>query len=270
MRLAPLLLVALLEVLAERARRRPGVHEVAVAAAHADGLVVLAAARLAEVRHGRELADERPARVEAAEERLERRVRVLLVGELAVDVADHVVAQVLADVELLDLAVAGELVVDLLVELVELLLDLLRVELRRVPARGGDLRRRVLVHVLHDHRLREGRLVVLARAPVAVAARADLEVERAVHLVLLGAVDAGEMRRAAARAAQLAVAPVSSGVPRRVVAVAAVAASSSISATAAARRSSIAPTAASSIVIASAAAATASVVAATPSTVAIV
>merc|ERR1719409_1118150 len=140
MRLAPLLLVALLEVLAERARRRPDVHEVAVAAPRAHGLVVLAAARLAEVRHGRELADERPARVEAAEERLERRVRVLLVGELAVDVADHVVAQVLADVELLDLAVAGELVVDLLVELVELLLDLLRVELRRVPAGRRDLR----------------------------------------------------------------------------------------------------------------------------------
>merc|ERR1719409_2555952 len=269
MRLAPLLLVALLEVLAERARRRPDVHEVAVAAPGTHRLVVLAAARLAEVRHGRELADERPARVEAAEERLERRVRVLL-GELAVDVADHVVAEVLADVELLDLAVAGELVVDLLVELVELLLDLLRVELRRVAAGRRDLRRRVLVHVLHDHRLREGRLVVLARAPVAVAARADLEVERAVHLVLLRAVDAREMRRAAARAAQLAVAPVSSGVPRRVVAVAAVAASSSISATAAARRPSIAPTAASSIVIASAAAATASVVAATPSTVAIV
>jgi len=51
-----------------------------------------------------------------------------------------VVAEVLADVELLDLAVAGELVVDLLVELVELLLDLLRVELRRVPAGRRDLR----------------------------------------------------------------------------------------------------------------------------------
>ena len=36
-------------------------------------------------------------------------------------------------------------------------------------------------------------------APVAVAARADLEVERAVQLVLLRAVDAREMRRAAAR-----------------------------------------------------------------------
>ena len=57
------------------------------------------------------------------------------------------------------------------------------------------------VGVLEQDGLREGRPVVDARAAIAVAAGPDLEVERAVHLVLLGAVDAGEVAGAPAAAA---------------------------------------------------------------------
>lgn len=53
---------------------------------------------------------------------------------------------------------------------------------RPPSARHHIGRRRVAVHVLHEDGLREGRLVVLARAALAVPARPDLEVERAVHL----------------------------------------------------------------------------------------
>lgn len=72
------------------------------------------------------------------------------------------------------------------------------VERGRVTVLRNDLRDRVLVHVAHEDRLAEHGLVVQPRAAVSVAAGADLEVERAVHAVLLCAVDARQVLRAAA------------------------------------------------------------------------
>ena len=50
-------------------------------------------------------------------------------------------------------------------------------------------------HVLQQDGLAENRPVMDARAPVAVPARAHLEVEGAVHLVLFRAEDLGQMLR---------------------------------------------------------------------------
>ncbi len=47
--------------------------------------------------------------------------------------------------------------------------------------------------MLDEDGLGEGRAMMDAGASVAVAAGADLEVERTVHLVLLGAMDAGQV-----------------------------------------------------------------------------
>lgn len=169
------------------------VHEVAVPAAVAAVLLELAAGGLPEVRHRRELRDDGAARVVAALQRLQRSRRLLLLPELHVHVPDHVVGEVVADVEALDLAVLAQLLKDVLVEVLEVLLDPVRVDgvALRVHARGDHVR--ALVHVAEQQRRRDGRLVVQAGAPVAVPARADLEVEGAVHAVLLRAKDGSQV-----------------------------------------------------------------------------
>ena len=97
---------------------------------------------------------------------------------------DHVVAQVVAHVQLLQLAELAQLLENLLVEVFELLLDLLWRDAGRgqaLLARRNDLGLRVLVEVREAHGLREHGPVVRARAAVAVPTRAHLEVEGAVH-----------------------------------------------------------------------------------------
>uniref|UniRef100_A0A8R7QDS9 Uncharacterized protein n=1 Tax=Triticum urartu TaxID=4572 RepID=A0A8R7QDS9_TRIUA len=168
-------------------------HEVAVPSTVAVVLLELPAGGLPEVGDGRELSNDGAARVEPPLQRLERLGGLVLLPELHVDVADEVVGEVVADVQVLDLAVLAELVEDVLVEVLEVALDLDGVDgvALRVHARGDHVG--ALVHVAEQQRGRDGRLVVQAGAAVAVPARADLEVERAVHAVLLRAEDRREV-----------------------------------------------------------------------------
>lgn len=96
---------------------------------------------------------------------------------------------VIAHDHLLDLAEFAHLAPEILVECIEVVLQLARVHLNlRVV-------RRVLVEVWQQDGLAVRGLDVLARAPVAMSARPDLVVERAVDLVGLSAEDAGEVVR---------------------------------------------------------------------------
>lgn len=94
---------------------------------------------------------------------------------------------VVANHDLLRLAVLAHLAPKVLVEGVEVVLQLARVHL--VFWVVG----RVLVQVRQQDRLRVRGLDVLAAAAVAVPAGADLVVEGAVHFVLLRAEDGGEV-----------------------------------------------------------------------------
>ncbi len=102
-------------------------------------------------------------------ERVDCALRLLLPLEARVDVADEVVADVVADVHLEQVAVLGQLGEPVLEEGVELRLDLVvgqsavRVEVPRVD-----------VDVRDEDRLRVRRLGVLPRTPVAVPAGSDL------------------------------------------------------------------------------------------------
>jgi hypothetical protein len=183
------------------------VDEVAEAAADAALAAVEAAARLAEVGDGGQLAVDGAARVPAAVERVAGLLRVLFVLEAHVDVADEIwgfvsacfgrsflgygltIIVVVAHDQLLDQPVLAQLAPDVLVEGVKVHLHLLRVHLVL------GVIRRVLVQVGQEDRLRVRRLDVLSRAAVAVAAGADLVVEGAVDLVLLRSENGGEVVR---------------------------------------------------------------------------
>lgn len=161
--------------------------EVAEAATDAALAAVEAAAGLAEVGDGAQLAVDGAGGVPAAVEVVAGLLGRLLVLEAGVDVADEVVVVVVADDELLELAVLAHLAPDVLVEGVEVVL-----QLRRVHAVLG-VEGRVLVQVRHQDRLRVGRLDVLPAAAVAMAAGANLVVEGAVDLVYVGGEGRGEV-----------------------------------------------------------------------------
>lgn len=76
------------------------------------------------------------------------------------------------------------------------------------PTLHHVLRGGVPVHVLDQDGLREGGLVVLPRTALAVPAGADLEIEGAVDLVLLRAVDPGQMLGTASCVPELLLPPV--------------------------------------------------------------
>ena len=131
------------------------------------------AAGLPEVRDGGELAVYRPSSVPPGVEVIAGLLGVLLVFKASVDVADEMVVVVVADDDLLDLAVLAHFAEEVLVEGVKVVLQLRRIHLvLRVE-------RRVLVQVWQQDRLAIRRLHVFPRAPVPVPACTNLVIERA-------------------------------------------------------------------------------------------
>jgi hypothetical protein len=171
------------------------VHEIAVPTSVAVVLLELPARGLAEICDRREIGDNRPARVEPALQSLQGGGGLVLLLELNVDVTDHVVGKIVADVEALDLAELVKLLEDILIEVLEVLLDLARVDRLALRVHSWGDHVRPLVHVGEEERRRDGGPVVEARAPISVAARANFEVERAVDAVLLGAEDRCQVLR---------------------------------------------------------------------------
>jgi hypothetical protein len=94
---------------------------------------------------------------------------------------------VVTDNQFLEFTIFAHFAPYVLVESIEVVLQLAGVHL--VLGIVG----RVLVHVGHEDGLRVGGLHVFARASVAVTACADLVVEGAVNLVLLGTENGGEV-----------------------------------------------------------------------------
>lgn len=165
------------------------VHEIAVPAAIAAVLLKLPASGLAEISDRGEIHDDGAAGVEPPLQGLEGGAGLLLLLELDINITDHVVSEVIADVEALDLAELAELLEDVLVEVLKVLLDLAGVDRLSlwVDARGDHVG--TLVHVGEEEGRGDGGPVVEAGAAVAVPASSDLEVEGAIHTVLLRAED---------------------------------------------------------------------------------
>lgn len=183
----------------DRLRGSHEMHEVAVAAARALTFLVLSAPAdhtqkqaspsLAEIGNGGVLHGKRSSGEVSPGETFQRLFGVLLVLELHVYVAEHVLAHVVAHVQLLDGAVRrGQLIEDLLVELIKLVL--LRVTRKdkhynHLPIVLGVSRHGVcfgiVIHLLDQNGLTKRGSVVLSSAPVAVSARSNLKIEWTVH-----------------------------------------------------------------------------------------
>lgn len=165
------------------------VHEVAIPSAVAIVLLKLAAGCLAEIGDGGKVGDYGTAGVEAAMEGLEGGGSMVLLLELDIDVADHMVGEVVADVEALDLAELAKLLEEVLIEVLEMVLNLAGIDGLPLGIDAGGDHVGTLVHVGEDEGGGDGGSVMEAGAAVPVAASSDLEVERAVHPVLLGTED---------------------------------------------------------------------------------
>jgi len=163
------------------------VHEVAIATTVTLPFTILAAFGLAEISDRGEFCTDDPLRIIATIETFHGSACLFLVLELDIHVAYHMVANIICDDYFFDLAEAGQLHENFLIEVFKvidgldkcLLLDL-------VPVSEGNGGGRVLVHVREDHSLTKGRFIVQAGACVSMAASADLEIEGTINLVFFG------------------------------------------------------------------------------------
>lgn len=168
-------------------------HEIAISPACASSFIKLTASRFAEVGHGRKLARQLTAGVESPIEALKRLLCVFFVFKFDVNIANHVVSKIFADLDVLYLSKTLQLLEYFFVKLIEVILDFFYIELRRISSHCCHDGERILPHMRDDDRLTEGRLVVLPRAPIAMSASSYLEIKRAIDLILFSSMDASQV-----------------------------------------------------------------------------
>lgn len=111
------------------------------------------------------------------------------------------IGQVIADVQIFDLAILAKFFIDVFVKIFEMMLRFAWVDRGMVGVRRGrgigSRRDHVgsLVHVREEERRANCGAIVEAGATVSVSADADFEVERAVYSVFLCAKNGGQVFR---------------------------------------------------------------------------
>lgn len=153
------------------------VDEVTVPTSLARAFVELATTCVREISDGAVFGRHDTPGVVASGHGLQTSLGLLFLVILDVDVAEHVITQILYCVQLLNLTKLLELFQQFLKELLEMFLGVSG----GLP--GGGIRRRRDVQVGDHQCLREVRPQVVPRAAVAMTASANLEVERTIDLV---------------------------------------------------------------------------------------
>lgn len=167
--------------------------EVAVAATVAMAFCVFAALCFSEVGHRHELGHDAAARVVQPLHGLHCEFRGVFVHKLNPHVANHVVSNIVGHNEIFNFTVLGELHKDFFVKVLKMVDSVDELSLGDVELVGlRDGRVGILVEMLEDHRLREGRFVVEPSAGVPMATGSDFEIKGTVYLVLFGAVNTSE------------------------------------------------------------------------------
>lgn len=160
--------------------------EVAVASALALALGVLTALGLPEVSDRAVLDVDGIAVVVLASHGPQHALSLLLCRELDVQIANHVLSNVVGHDHVQNLSLLAELEEDLLEELLEVVCSLDELLLRCLYSfRKGNRSSRIRIDVREQQRLRKWWLIVLSCATVAVATRSYLIVKWAIHLVVL-------------------------------------------------------------------------------------
>lgn len=159
------------------------VHKVAEAGAGALAHLVLPAACLTKIGDGRQLGIYWSTAEPAVVQIVRCLLGISLVPELDVNVTHEVVTQIIANVHLFNfailvLALHEHILEEVVIMFLHLLIGDVGHQMRSIRRLGGILR--VDVQILEKYCLREGWFVVDPRAPIAVAAGANLKVKRAV------------------------------------------------------------------------------------------
>lgn len=160
-------------------------HEVAVSTSIAYIFFILPASCLTKIRYRGEVSNDWPPFIRSSNKILQRILCLVFLPKLDVDITNHVVSQIITYVEALDVTIFAQFLKQIFVEILKMGLDLLRIDGLALGVDAGGDHIGALVHVGKQEGGADAGLSVQTRAPVAVPARADLEVKRAVHPVLL-------------------------------------------------------------------------------------
>lgn len=161
------------------------VHEVAISTTVASILFILPASSFSKIRYWREIHNNWPTSIKPSGEVPNSISSMLLLSELNIHIPHHMVGEVVTDIKAFDISILGELIKEVFIELLEVVLDLARVYGLPVGINARCYHVGPLVHVRKKNCWAYAGLCVETRAPIAVPARADLEVERAIHPVFL-------------------------------------------------------------------------------------
>lgn len=139
------------------------VHKVAVASTSALAMVKLATTRLTEISDRGKLTNQRAFRIETTMKGLLSRGSTILITELGVDVACQMIAEIVANIHLLELTKLAQLLTYVLVKVQKMLFGLIGIdEGRRLAGLKLELLRGRLVHIGDDDGRTHRWLVVLA------------------------------------------------------------------------------------------------------------
>jgi len=122
-------------------------HEVTVATTVAAVLLKLPAGCFTEVSHRRILQNYWAARVKATLKSIACCSCLFFLPELDIDIPNHVVSKVVADIQVLDLTELAQLLMDVLIEVLKMLLHLLRINRLALSIYSRGYHIRTLIHV---------------------------------------------------------------------------------------------------------------------------
>lgn len=135
-------------------------HKVTISPTVTAILLVLPTSCFAEIGDRGKIRNDRTTRVEPSLKSLEGSCGLVFLPELNIHVSNHVVGEVVTNVEALDLTKLAQLLEDVLVEVLEVLLDLAGIDGLALGIHSGSDHVRALVHVGKEESRRDRRPVV--------------------------------------------------------------------------------------------------------------
>lgn len=160
-------------------------HEVTITTTIASVLFILPAGGFTKICDWREIDNDGTARIESPSQITESISSLLFFPILNIDIAHHVVSQVVTYIQRLNFSIFAELLKQIFVEILKMFLNFARINRisLSIDARSDHIR--TLIHVGEQKSRTDARFCVKSGATIAMSACSDLEVERTIHSVFL-------------------------------------------------------------------------------------